>query len=282
MMGYCKDCFKKQLKIDLLEEENKSLKDRLKYRNNKDKEAFFGSSTSSAKLPLKKNTLSKNKNKNGGAKRGHKGNGRESIAKEDADEIIELKAEQECCPDCGGKLEYKDTAWRSIVDSVLNKAKNILFACEIKRCIKCNKTVSNRPAVLAKNKYGNNLISTSAIMHYFHGIPIKRIEEIWGERVIAGNLIKTFHRLAKFWKPALEELKQEYRQHPVKHADETSWRTNGQNGYSWLFCTEDISLFAFRESRSGKVAQDILGSQKIPGILVVLFQASVVLYRKYC
>ena len=281
-MSYCKSCFEKQLKIDQLEEEINSLKAKLNYRNKKGQQPFFGSSTSSAKLPVKKNTLLEDKNKNGGAKRGHKGNGRESIAKKDADEIIELKVEQECCPACGGDLEYKDTDWRSIVDSVLNKAKNILFTCEIKRCIKCNKTVSNRPAVLAKNKYGNNLISTSAIMHYFHGIPIKRIEEIWGERVIAGNLIKTFHRLAKFWKPALEELKQEYRQHPVKHADETSWRTNGQNGYSWLFCTEDISLFAFRESRSGKVAQDILGSQKIPGILVVLFQASVVLYRKYC
>ena len=93
--------------------------------------------------------------------------------------------------------------------------------CEIKRCVKCKRTVRSKPAVLPKNKYGNNLVSTSAIMHYLHGIPMKRIEEIWGKNVVAGNLIKIFHRLAAYWKPALEQLKDEYRRHPVKKEIQT-------------------------------------------------------------
>jgi hypothetical protein len=35
----------------------------------------------------------------------------------------------------------------------------------------------------------------------------------------------------------------EFRQSPVKHADETSWRTDGKNGYVWLFATPEISIF---------------------------------------
>lgn len=268
-MGYCEGCFEKQLKIDRLEEENKSLKAKLKYRTDKDVQPFFGSSTPSSKIPVKQNTSVENKKKQGGSRRGHRGNGRQSIPQQQADEIVDLPVDNECCPDCGGQLAYKETVFRSIVDSVLNKARNILFRCEIKRCVKCKKIVQSKPSILPRNKYGNNLISTSAIMHYLHGIPLKRIEEIWGKRVVAGNLIKCFHRLAQYWKPAIEKLKQAYRQHPVKHADETSWRTDGHSGYSWLFCTDNISIFAFRDTRSASVVRDILGTKRIPGTLIV-------------
>jgi hypothetical protein len=55
----------------------------------------------------------------------------------------------------------------------------------------------------------------------------------------------------------------------VKHADETSWRTEGHNGYAWLFCTEDTSLYRFRGSRSGRIAHEVFGSKSLPGVLLV-------------
>jgi hypothetical protein len=61
----------------------------------------------------------------------------------------------------------------------------------------------------------------------------------------------------------------EYRRAPVKHADETGWRTDGHNGYAWLFCTPRLSLFRFRQSRSASVAQEVFGSKRLPGVLVV-------------
>jgi len=106
-------------------------------------------------------------------------------------------------------------------------------------------------------------------MHYFHGIPLKRLEKLWGENVIQGNLMKSFHRLAKLWKPTMEKLKKEYRQHPVKGADETGWRTDGKSGYAWLFATDDISIYALRDTRSSRVAKEVLGTRKLPGVLVV-------------
>lgn len=269
IVSYCKSCFEKQQKIDDLEEQVKSLRNKLKYREEKDKQPFFGSSTPSSKLPVKENTLEENSKKKGGAKEGHKGNGRKGILHEQADRIIELSVDEENCSICGGNLVHKDTTWRNIIDTFLNKAQKLLYACEVKECVKCHKTFSNKPLVLSRNKYGNNLISNSAIMHYFHGIPLKRLEKIWGENVVAGNLIKTFHRLAKFWKPAIEKLKEEYRQNPVKHADETGWRTDGKSGYSWLFASNDTSIFTFRETRSASVVKEVLGIKKLPGVLVV-------------
>ena len=268
-ISYCESCFKKQQHIDRLEEEIASLKAKLKYRQDKDKEPFFGSSGPSSKIPLKEDTEEINTKKKGGAKNGHIGNGRKSIAEDEADEIIERPVEDDSCPHCGGALEYKETVFRSVVDVFLNKARNTLYKCAVKRCIRCNKTVSNKPPILPRNKYGNNLIAQSAIMHYLHGIALKRLEDIWGENLIDGNLIKIFHRLAGIWEPAFYKLKEEYRKSPIKHADETGWRTDGENGYSWLFRTDSLSIFAFKESRSSRIAKDILGKKKLKGVLVV-------------
>lgn len=268
-VSYCKSCFEKQKHIDQLEEEVVSLKAKLRYREDKDIRPFFGSQTPSSKLPFKENALEENTNNKGGAKIGHKGNGRKSIPEDKADEIIDRFVEEELCPDCGSMLEYKETLLRSIVDVCLNKAKNIVYRCQVKRCTNCNKQISNKPPVLPRNKYGNNLIANSAIMHYFHGMPLKRLENLWGKEVIEGNLIKTFHRLGNLWKPAIKKLKEDYRTSPVKHADETGWRTDGETGYSWLFCTDKISIFNFKDTRSSRVAKEILGTKKLPGVLVV-------------
>jgi transposase len=61
----------------------------------------------------------------------------------------------------------------------------------------------------------------------------------------------------------------QYRQSAVKHADETGWRTDGHNGFAWLFCTDRLSIFRFRGSRSAAVAKEVFGEKRLPGVLVV-------------
>jgi hypothetical protein len=77
------------------------------------------------------------------------------------------------------------------------------------------------------------------------------------------------HQVGRLLEPACEQLVQDYRQALVKHADETGWRTDGHNGYAWLFCTESISLFRFRQTRSGQIALQVLGIKRLRGVLVV-------------
>ena len=52
----CPLCLEKQREIDRLKEENVLLRQRLSYRERKDKEGFFGSSTPSSQQPVKANT----------------------------------------------------------------------------------------------------------------------------------------------------------------------------------------------------------------------------------
>ena len=222
-LGICEECFQKQLKIDKLKEENAFLKAQLRYRNKKDNQPYFGSSTPSSKLKFKENSEEENKKKQGGAKAGHKGNGRKLWGESEADEVIDLRIEEKKCPDCGGELESRGLDFRSVLDSVLVEAKKVLYRCQIKACKNCKKQLVQSPLVLPKFKYGNNLIVNAVIMHYLEGIPIKRIVEIFGNGVSASGLIKIFHYLADKFENVYEQLKKGYRQEEIKHADETSW-----------------------------------------------------------
>ena len=56
IINTCPLCHEKQQEINLLKDEIISLKSRLKYRERKEKEGFFGSSTPSSQQSVKANT----------------------------------------------------------------------------------------------------------------------------------------------------------------------------------------------------------------------------------
>jgi transposase len=55
----------------------------------------------------------------------------------------------------------------------------------------------------------------------------------------------------------------------VRHADDTSWKTDGRSCYDWLFATETLSAFLFCSTRSASVARESLGTRALRGVLAV-------------
>jgi len=262
----CPFCHEKQAEINRLKDEIVCLKDRLRHRERTEKEGFFGSSTPSSLKPVKVNTQEKPK-KPRGAKNGHEGFGRKALTFSDADHV-ESVATGALCPQCGNPLEAKGDEHRSVLDSRPVKAEKILYLLEKKWCRRCRKTFrAEPPGVLPKNLYGNQLMANAAVMHYLHGIPVGRVCEQLG--IGDGALLNIFHRMAKLFCGIVPKLIEEYRQNPVKHADETGWRTNGKNGYAWLFATTKASIFLFKKTRSASVPREVFGKERLPGILVV-------------
>ena len=262
----CPGCYEKQLRIDALQEEVIYLKHKLRYEERKTKDGYFGSSTPSSKKPFKE-TAQEAVKKNGGGRLGHKGHGREKISQEQADETQKLVIGN-ICPHCKGPLVNKSFIERSVIDSVLLRVKKILYLCQKKYCPRCKKAVSAKPPVLPRALYGNQLIAQALYLHYGQLIPLGRIVEIMGGNVSTANLHAIFQRLSRIWKPAVDRLIKQYRKEPVKHADETGWRSDGDNGYAWLFCSPNISIFRFEDNRSSRVRQIILGTRWLPGVLV--------------
>lgn len=267
MTSYCKECIKKQQEITELQEQIASLKSKLHHQERTAKEGFFGSSTPSSKIHIKPSSSTECQHNHGGGKPGHKGHGRTSVCEHDADEVQRVGV-ADVCPDCGSSLEEKGTRQRTVIDCQPVKMKKLIYHLERRYCPRCKKVVAARaPGVLAKCLYGNQLLSYVAVQHYIYGNTLGQIEKQTG--VGYSSLIDAMHQLAEKLKDVPKSLIEVYRASAVKHADETGWRTDGQNGYAWLFCTPDISIFRFRGSRSASVAKEIFGEKPLPGVLVV-------------
>jgi len=126
---------------------------------------------------------------------------------------------------------------------------------------------ASAPDVLPKSLFGNQLVAEVLTSHYVHGEAMSRICERL--RLAGGSLLAMAHHTAAMFSEIVEQLRTEYRQAAVRHADETEWRTAGQSGYAWLFSTETLSIFLFRRSRSSRVAKEILGEEPLGCVLVV-------------
>jgi transposase len=110
-------------------------------------------------------------------------------------------------------------------------------------------------------------MATATTLHYLHGSPVGRVGDQTG--LGPGRLVEVFPRVARLLAGMPERLIQAYRQAPVKHADETGWRTNGHNGSAWLCATPRLRLFRFRQTRAASVPHQVFGKPWLPGCLVV-------------
>jgi transposase len=255
------------MEIDRLKEKILRLQQRLRYQQRKATEAPFGSSTPSAKLLFKANSLEENQKKKGGAKPGHDGHGRCPPPPEQITRTQRVMA-PERCPRCGAKLTSKGFKKRTVIDVLPVQKEVITYQLEQCDCPRCPGLISARaPGVFAKGLFGNRLLAYVAQEHYLHGTTMGRLARQLA--IHRGSLLGAMHELASRLLPVMEKLVQEYRQALVKHADETGWRNDGQNGYAWLFCTPQTSVFRFRQSRSAQVALEVFGKKRLPGTLVV-------------
>jgi transposase len=154
------------------------------------------------------------------------------------------------------------------VESRPVKAERILYRLSKQYWPRCWRTFQSRaPAVLPKSLYDNQLLATTT-MHDCHGTSLGRVCEQTGLGL--GSLVEIFHRMARLFASIPDRLVAEYRQAPMEHADETSWRTSEQHGDTWLFATPQLSLVLFRQVRAAGIAQALFGTMPLPGCLVVV------------
>jgi transposase len=266
-LSYCPECLKKQRIIDDLKEEVARLKARLRYQERTAKEGAFGLSTPSSKVPVKPDSLAERQARRGGGRKGHAGHGRQTVAAGEADRV-ETVPVAEVCPDCGKPMTGHGVRTRSVIDGEPFRIKRIVYLLIRRRCTQCGRTVTARaPKVLPKSLYGNRLLSQVAVQHYVYGTPLRSVARQMGLRY--GGLVAALHHLARLLQGAMDPLREAYRAAPVKHADETGWRSDGQNGYAWLFVTTRLSLYRFRRSRSAAVVKEVFGTGPVPGVLEV-------------
>ena len=157
---------------------------------------------------------------------------------------------------------------RMVIELEEIEPQKILYQLAKSYCPSCQKGVqAHAPGVWPKNRLGNQLLTEIIDSHYLQGQPLGRVCKRFDLQL--GTVVDTLHRVGRYFEPVMEYLKREYRAAAVRHADETGWRTDGENGYCWLFCTEQINLYLYGRRRSSQVVKEVLGEQALGGTLVV-------------
>ena len=266
-MSYCPYCLEKDNQIYDLKAKIAALQQKIKQQTRSSKEQPFGSSTPSSKVLIKPNAKEDKRQLRGGGKPGHIGHGRQTISPDQADRVERIKT-VDVCPDCGTPLINRGSRSRTVIDCKPMTKEKVVLRLEKKRCPKCRRNVeASSVGVLPKCKHGNNLLTHIAVEHYVHGTTLGQLEKRLG--IGYGSLVASLHFLARLFEKVPDRLIKEYRRALVKHADETGWRNDGFNGYGWLYATIAMSIFRFRATRSSAVVKEVLGTARLPGVLVV-------------
>lgn len=224
----------------------------------------FGSSTPSSKIPIKENSTEEARNRVGGLKEGHVGHGRREV--EDPDEKIDLP--KPVCPVTHAELLHFQVRTRTVVHTVPARCVTKQYTVYRAWCPVCGcYHESEVPGVMPYFAFSNDLIAQILVDHFGNGIPLGTLAR--RAKVKKSALRHMAHRVAEMLEGGVEELLEEFRAAPVKHADETPWACDGKNGYAWGFFTPTVSLYRLRGTRSSIVADEVFGDGPHVGVLGV-------------
>jgi transposase len=229
-------------------------------------------STPSATVPPYQKPSGKQRKKKPGGKPGHKGSRR-------APPVVNKHVEHrlEYCPDCGTKLNKRKQKRKRVIEDIPENITPEVTEHTIHRdyCPKCKKIVEPVvPDAMPNASIGNRTVVLSAFLHYFVGVTISKIVEIFNTQfqfpLTSGGLIQLWHNLALVLILWYEEIGESAKASAVLHADETGWRVNGKTHWMWCFTNQDVTYYVIDRSRAGPVVRRFF-RKAFKGVLVTDF-----------
>lgn len=188
----------------------------------------------------------------------------------------EVRVHLSHCPKCEQPLARSESTYTRIVEDIALVSPVIVteYTIEKQRCISCGARVSAIPTeTLSFSRFGGNLMTRILTLRYESRLPLNRIALLLlsahGLSIRESAMQDMLDRTKRFFGSRYEALIDEIRASPCKHADETSWRTKGENGWAWLFATEKAALYTIEETRGKGVPETVLNGSPPESILTV-------------
>jgi transposase len=226
--------------------------------------------------PYAKPSASRVRRKRPGAKRGHNGHRRPTPPVLDR---VQQVGELSACPECSGPVKPARRRRRRVIEDIPQGTALEAVGLDIPQqwCPHCRKHVEPRVAEALPNAtIGNGLVALSTVFHYGLGLTIDQVREIVSShlhgRISAGGLVDLWQRTAEIVLPWYEQIGTEARGSATLHADETSWRVDGQTQWLWCFCNHGTCWYMIDESRGGPALQRFF-VESFTGVLIHDFWA---------
>lgn len=226
---------------------------------------------------VKPNTKKRRKKK--GPPKGHKG-----ARRKDSSQCGDLPQETHlhdgpCCPDCGHDLgPTVEVQNKQDIEIQLVQAVHRLHEFHRRYCPGCKRLVrSAQGAVVPRSDYGPNVHGLLAYLKYGLGMTLGKVQALmaraYGVRLSTGTISEILLRLGARAEGLYERMRQGLTRESMLHADETSWRVEGQNHWLWCFGNHDVVVYHIDPSRGAKVVEAMLGN-RFDGVLCTDFYAA--------
>lgn len=208
-----------------------------------------------------------------GGQKGHHGRGRKTP--ESVDEVRRIYLHT--CPHCNSEIERGKRIEKHTVEDIppieAYRKQVIRYETELQWCKKCKKRVKAKTKeVIPRSRFGINVLFYVLIHKYIARSSWDTI--VWGLahwygiQVSKGSLVGMLHRTRKWLGNRYEQILEQIRASPVKHADETGWRVDGINHWLWGFFTKEHAYYTIEESRGKGVPEKILTGSHHDDVLV--------------
>lgn len=241
-------------KIDKLEKENSKLKE----ENDNLKECR----KTYAGMLFKGRTKQVNVSKRG-QKKGHKGVSRKKPAEEEIQ--MEVDVELEVCPSCETAFSgCKRISEHVTEDIVIQPQKEIVkYWIRQYECKNCGKKVSAKSSnIIGKSPFGRKIFAAVLLYRYRMKTPPGKIaeclKEIHGFEISEGGIQNLLYMAAVQFGEKYEQLKQLIIEGKITNADETGWRVDGENWWTWLWSNDRVTVYTTENTRGHGIPQKML------------------------
>lgn len=207
-----------------------------------------------------------------GAKKGHKSHPRKVPEHIDR----EVKIVPKKCPHCDNDKLSAPSKWHMQTQIDIPPLTNPMVTryhvgwCY---CSVCKKQVSLNDK-LSHSKYGPNLHAAICYWKFKMGLTLGKIHQMllnnYKLDISTGQISEMLSRSGKEFNGVYEDIGLSLSEQSHLHADETGWRTSGDNGWLWSYSGKEHSYYKIADGRGQSVVDDVLG-KSYGGVLVTDF-----------
>jgi transposase len=196
------------------------------------------------------------------------------------DQVVAVPAPQSC-PQCNHpKLQPVAEIAEHVQEDIRLEPRTVVtcFRHQQAYCPGCDKNVSRPgPGEMPGAYIGPAAKATATYLRYQLNVPNRKISQFFsdffGLKFVPASAYGFERQAVRRGLPLYEDLRQKIRALAVAHADETSWRQDGNPFWAWYAGNPDLAFFHLDPHRSAQAAQTVLG-ERFHGTLVADAYAS--------
>jgi transposase len=201
-----------------------------------------------------------------GGQPGHEGQTRALLPVEEVDVVIPVKPER--CPRCQHALQGEDPQPQRHQVTEIPPVKPVVTEYQLHRlvCPACGaESRAGLPGGVPTGGFGPRVQAITVLCtgayHLSKRTTQSALEDLFGVQMGLGTIANLERATVQAVAEPVAEARTYVQQQPVAYLDETGWREGQQRAWLWTAVTAWVTVFVIRVSRSGKVAQELLGER---------------------